>query len=91
MPKFLPVNNRSPLSIAVCARCNTKIPYAELREDGNSPGLLVCQSPGCFDHFDPWRLPARKTEDITLRHPRPDTDLSIAAADVVPVDAPLHE
>lgn len=86
MPKFLNTGSKSPIAIAVCDRCNTKIPYAELRPDGNSPGLLVCNSPGCWDAYDPWRLPARKTEDITLRHPRPDVSVAIAAADVEVVE-----
>jgi hypothetical protein len=29
-----------------------------------------------LDNFDPWRLPARKTENITLRFPRPDVSVA---------------
>lgn len=52
-----------------------KRPHAELSKDPNFPGLMVCEQ-GCKDQFDPYRLPARKTERITIRFPRPD--LSVA-------------
>lgn len=63
------------VAIAVCDRCNGKVPYTELRPDGNAPGLRVCGNPGCYDTKDPHRLPARKTETISLRYPRPDEPL----------------
>lgn len=47
-----------------------------MRSDPNFPGLRVCDQ-GCADQKDPYRLPARKTERIALRFPRPD--LSVAA------------
>jgi hypothetical protein len=65
----------SNLAIAVCDRCKMKVPYTELRSDGNSPGLRVCSDPGCWDTKDPYRLPARKPEVISLRYPRPDEEL----------------
>ena len=46
-----------------------------LREDPNAPGLMVC--PDDVDQFDPWRLAAIQTENITLRHPRPDVSIAI--------------
>lgn len=74
MPLYLPVKTGAQtVAIAICARCSRKVYYDELRADGNSPGLLVCSK--CWDKKDPWRLPARQTEKINLRHPRPDTDL----------------
>jgi len=33
------------------------------------------------DDYDPYRLPARETEDITLRYPRPDIPLTGAAVE----------
>lgn len=50
----------------------------EAMPDPNFPGLKVCQQ-GCADQKDPYRLPARKTERITLQFPRPD--VSVAADD----------
>ena len=44
--------------------------------DPNFPGLRVCQQ-GCADEKDPYRLPARKTEKITLRFPRPDVSVAV--------------
>ena len=76
MPLYLPVNRGgSTVTIAVCDRCKKKVQLSELRADGNSPGLRVCS--GCWDVKDPWRLPARETEIITVRHPRPDEPLTV--------------
>ena len=44
--------------------------------DPNFPGLRVCQH-GCADQVDPYRLPARKTERINLRFPRPDVSVAV--------------
>jgi hypothetical protein len=38
--------------------------------------LRVCNE-GCADNFDPYRLPARKTERITIRFPRPDANIAV--------------
>lgn len=43
--------------------------------DPNFPGLFVCRED--LDRFDPWRLPARQTENIALRHPRPDVSVAV--------------
>lgn len=78
MPRFLDTRGYSDIAIAVCDRCKMKRPHAVLRSDPNFPGLQVCNE-GCADEFDPYRLPARKTERITIRFPRPD--LSVAVDD----------
>lgn len=74
MPKFLDTTGMSDIAIFVCDRCKMKRPHAESRNDPNFPGLLVCGQ-DCADQFDPYRLPARKTEKITIRFPRPDLAL----------------
>lgn len=74
MPLYLPVKLRTTATIAVCDRCKEKVYLSDLRADGNSPGLRVCS--GCWDMKDPWRLPARKTETVAVRHPRPDEPLT---------------
>lgn len=43
--------------------------------DPNFPGMRVCKDD--LDNFDPWRLPARQTENIALRFPRPDTNIAL--------------
>jgi hypothetical protein len=53
-----------------------KRPHATLHPDINFPGLRVCEE-GCMDQKDPYRLPARKTERINLRFPRPDLALNV--------------
>lgn len=76
MPLFLNTLGEASVGIGICDRCKMKRPLGRLVPDGNSPGLRVCvDKPGCRDHFDPWRLPARRTEDIALRYPRPDVPL----------------
>lgn len=63
-------------SQGICSRCKMKVPYLELREDGNIPGLYVCGSDGCHDKINPYKLPAREIEGIALEHPRPDVPLA---------------
>jgi hypothetical protein len=70
MPKFLDTTGRSTYGIGLCDRCNRKFPLEELFSDPNSPGLKVCSDD--LDEYDPYRLPSRKTEDVTLRFTRPD-------------------
>lgn len=62
--------------IAICGRCSTKVPYRSLRSDSNYPALKVCGD--CWDELDPYRLPARQTENISLQYPRPDVGLNVA-------------
>lgn len=75
MPKWLNTLGNNVLSIAICDRCKMKRAYSDLRPDGNIPGLKVCGE-GCSDQFDPYRLPARQPEKISLRYPRPDADVA---------------
>ncbi len=74
MPVWVDTRGKTKIAIGICARCSVKMPYSDLREDGNYPGLFVCDDD--WDELDRWRLPARETEDITLDHPRPDVSLS---------------
>ena len=75
MPVYLDTRGNSVLSIAVCDRCNRKFPYVDLMPDPNFPGMRVCKED--LDNFDPWRLPARQTENITLRFARPDVSVAL--------------
>lgn len=61
------------LSKAICDRCKFRYHYRELRPDPNLPGLMVCDE--CRDQYDPYRLPARPPDAISLRRPRPDEPL----------------
>lgn len=74
MSVWLNTEGDTVLSVAICDRCGLKRKYVDIVSDPNSPGLRVCVF-GCVDIFDPWRLPARMTEDITIQHPRPDVPL----------------
>ena len=74
MSLFLPVKlGAGTCAIGVCDRCKIKKQLDELKPDGNSPGLRVCD--GCNDVLDPWKKPARPTENISLKYPRPDVPL----------------
>jgi hypothetical protein len=66
----------TPETPAICDRCKCRRAITQLVADPNSPGLRVCED-GCVDQYDPWRLPARRPENITLRYPRPDVPLIV--------------
>ena len=76
MPIFLDTTGMASLAIAVCDRCKMKRALVNLMPDSNFPGLRVCNE-GCRDNLDPYRLPARKTERINLRFPRPDVSVAV--------------
>lgn len=83
MPKFLDTSGLTSIAIAVCDRCRMKVPFASLVADSNSPGLRVCADRGCKDELDPYRLPARKTERINIRFPRPDVSVAVVQNGIV--------
>ena len=80
MSIYLDTRGNSTLAIAICDRCSRKFPYGDLMPDPNFPGMRVCKDD--VDNFDPWRLPAIKTENISLRFPRPDTNIAVDTAQV---------
>lgn len=85
MPVWLDTSSNSVLSVAICDRCNRKFAYVDLMPDPNFPGMRVCKDD--LDNFDPWRLPARQTENIALRFPRPDVDIALQANQILAPDS----
>lgn len=78
MSVFLDPRGQPTYGIGICDRCKTKRYLAELIKDGNSPGLRVCApwvTVGCWDVFDPYRLPARQPDRLALPYARPDETL----------------
>ena len=75
------------IAIAVCDRCNTKVPYLWLRPDGDKPGLRVCKD--CWDTKDPYRLPPRRPDAFILRYPRPDVSIAVAPGYQIDVLNPI--
>lgn len=78
MPIFLDTQGNDVLNVAICDRCARKRPWGDLVPDGNSPGLKVCArwiKTGCFDQYDPYRLPPRQPDKLTLQWARPDVPL----------------
>lgn len=81
---FLNPKGRATYGIGLCARCSRKFFLDELFMDPNSPGLMVCEAD--LDVLDPYRLPARQTETITLPFIRPDRPLTDGVPDPFPPD-----
>ena len=73
MPLYLNTRGNSTLGIGICSRCSIKMPLDKLHPDPNYPGLRVCDKD--TDQFDPYRLPPRQTENITLPFTRTDTPI----------------
>jgi len=74
MPIYLDTQGNPTLGIGICDRCARKFPIGELHRDPNSPGLRVCIDDK--DEYDPYRLPARQPEKVTLAFVRPDVSLA---------------
>lgn len=73
MAIWLDPTGKSTYGIGICDRCKRKFSLDDLGPDPNYPGLKVCKDDR--DDYDPYRLPARQTENITLKFVRPDTEL----------------
>jgi hypothetical protein len=73
MSRWLNTLGDKTLSIAVCDRCKFKVKLSSLVSDPNAQGLRVCET--CADEFDPWRLPMRASDKITIEYPRPEEPL----------------
>ncbi len=84
MPLYLDTRGKLYAAISICDRCSRKFPLEELMPDPNYPGLRVCKAD--LDELDPYRLPARQTERITLPFVRPDTPLTSAPYGVISED-----
>ncbi len=62
-------------AVGICDRCNRRFPLHELIEDGNLPGLRVCQED--WDMLDPYRLPPRQPDNLVLPFVRPDVGIAL--------------
>src|SRR5262245_45492707 len=92
VPVFINTQGEPTLGIAICSRCQFKRRLADLVSDGNVPGFMVCRpelSPGCFDNFDPMRLPPRAPDRLNLPFVRPDQDISMDEAARIEAGLPL--
>jgi len=80
---FIDTRGEANLGIYICQRCQCKASFSELTEDGNIKGFMVHKpgiSPGCYDVYDPMRLPGPRPDDLKLPFVRPDTPLTVPAA-----------
>lgn len=59
--------------VGLCDRCQRRHKLSALKADGDNPSLRVCGR--CNDARDPYKNPPRATEDVSLRHPRPEEPL----------------
>jgi len=64
---------KSILSPAICDRCRLRGAAADMIPDPDKNGLFVHKK--CADNVDPWKLPPRQTEEITIPRPRPDASV----------------
>lgn len=87
MGRFLDTRGKTTLGIGLCARCSRKFSLDDLKPDGNSPGLMVCRAD--WDQLDPWRLPPRAPDNITLRFVRPDESAATNPAGVISEDGDM--
>jgi hypothetical protein len=90
MSRFINTKGQPTLGIGICQRCQTKRRLADLVEDGNIKGFRVCDpiqwpSRGCWDTYDPWRLPAPPPDRLNLPFVRPDTDVTIYPDGLPPI------
>jgi hypothetical protein len=85
MPVYLNTRGRTTLGIGICGRCSRKFSLDDLYSDPNAPGLMVCDADR--DEYDPYRLPARQTENIVLKFTRPDTPIPTNPAGVITQDS----
>ena len=81
MAIFLNTRGNTTLGIGICSRCSRKLPLHKLQPDPNYPGLRVCDADR--DNYDPYRLPARQPEKITLPFTRPDTPIPTNPSGVI--------
>lgn len=72
MARFLNTIGKTNLAVAVCGRCNRKVANADLQRDPDSR-LMVCS--GCVDAPDPWRLPMRVPDRVSLPFVQADTPI----------------
>jgi hypothetical protein len=91
MPFFLDPTGHASYGVGLCARCSIKYHLDQLFDDPNYPGLKVCQKD--MDQFDPYRLPPREPDQITLEFVRPDLPITgtpaVFANQVVPPSPPV--
>jgi len=73
MALYLDTRGKPRLTVAICDRCHMKKALVDLRPDGDSPGLQVCDD--CRDVKDPYKLPPRRPEDISVPNPRTEEPL----------------
>jgi hypothetical protein len=84
MSIYLDTRGKSNIGIGICDRCSRKFSLTELMSDPNSPGLRVCRED--LDQLDPYRLPPRQPDTITLPFVRPDTPIGTDPAGLVTED-----
>lgn len=84
MSLYIDPSGHANFGIGICGRCSRKFPLDELHDDPNIPGLKVCVAD--MDEYDPYRLPARQTERISLPFTRPDEPLTFNASSVSEAD-----
>lgn len=73
MSLYLPVKASGSQAIAICYRCQRKVYHDQLKQDPNNKNWYCNE---CVDLYDPYRLPPKAPDAISLSHPRPDVELT---------------
>lgn len=84
MSRFLDTRGQQVLSPYICDRCKLVGKFSDMTRDGDIDGLWVHKD--CSDERDPWKLPPRQSEDISVPNPRPDSFVGSAGDPFVPDD-----
>lgn len=84
MSKFLNTRGQPVLSPYICDRCKLRGTFSEMMNDPDKQGLWVHKD--CADELDPWKLPPRQSEDVTVPNPRPDSFVGSLTPPLIPDD-----
>lgn len=82
--RFLDVSGEPTYGIGICARCSRKFLLAQLHPDPNYPNLMVCDAD--TDDYDPYRLAAKREDQVVLPFVRPDTPISTGPSGLITQD-----
>jgi hypothetical protein len=84
MSRFIDPAGQPTYGLGICARCSRKFRLAELNPDANYPNLMVCREDS--DDYDPYRLAAKREDQVVLPFVRPDTPVTTNPSGLITQD-----
>lgn len=73
MSRFLDTRGERYLSPYICDRCSLRGKFSEMVND---PDTNLWVHRDCADESDPWRLPPRVSDNVTVPNPRRDVNIA---------------